>query len=231
MNTERFLFLITIFIVVAGIGIIMRKHASLEVPSQISQDASQEEVVPDAPKPGGTFVILNKGDVSQKGHAPSGFQGMEAGLFAGDNFNAQFPDGAGVRFSLSFDLRDLPADGVLSSAVLHSDYAHQTGTPYEDLGALIVSEISYDMFSMRIWENKSASGFSCIFADSANGPFSCDVTEVVGRAYAERREYIQFRLQFEEAGDNDGAPDVASFFKTDSNTNEPGIFELTVRVN
>ncbi len=46
----------------------------------------------------------------------------------------------------------------------------------------------------------------------------------VGQGAAE----IQFRLRFSSVADNDGQPDLALFYLTDSNTNEPGIFELSI---
>ena len=39
-------------------------------------------------------------------------------------------------------------------------------------------------------------------------------------------ERAQFRLRFDRVADDDGEPDLALFFLTDSNTNEPGIFQL-----
>ena len=40
----------------------------------------------------------------------------------------------------------------------------------------------------------------------------------------------QFRLLLDRAGDNDGNPDMVAFIIADSNTNQPGIFELEVTV-
>jgi len=39
---------------------------------------------------------------------------------------------------------------------------------------------------------------------------------------------IQFRIRFETVDDSDGQADLALFYLTDSNTNEPGIFSLTI---
>jgi len=41
----------------------------------------------------------------------------------------------------------------------------------------------------------------------------------------------QFRLRLYAAGDGDGEQDLVAFFKSDSNTNEPGIFLLDVTVS
>jgi hypothetical protein len=35
-------------------------------------------------------------------------------------------------------------------------------------------------------------------------------------------------LRFDQAGDGDGRADLAMFFVTESNTNQPGIFTLTL---
>ena len=51
------------------------------------------------------------------------------------------------------------------------------------------------------------------------------------RALDDERPNVQFRLRFDRAGDGDGSPDLAMFFITNSNTNEPGIFELEITVD
>ena len=56
----------------------------------------------------------------------------------------------------------------------------------------------------------------------------CDVTAAVLRAAQDHPERVQFRLAFERRGDNDRSKDLARFFLTDPNTNEPGIFTLTL---
>ena len=38
----------------------------------------------------------------------------------------------------------------------------------------------------------------------------------------------QLRIRFEVAADNDGRQDLALFYRTESNTNEAGIFELAI---
>ena len=39
---------------------------------------------------------------------------------------------------------------------------------------------------------------------------------------------FQFRLKFDQAGDGNGRADLAMFFVTESNTNQPGIFTLAL---
>ena len=69
-----------------------------------------------------------------------------------------------------------------------------------------------------------------IFAESRAGPSACDLTEAVQRSCADGYAYAQFRLRLDKAGDGDGRPDMVMFFKSNSNTNEPGIFEPPVNI-
>jgi hypothetical protein len=39
---------------------------------------------------------------------------------------------------------------------------------------------------------------------------------------------VQLRLKFERPADLDGQQDLAMFFRSDSNTNQPGLFTLTI---
>lgn len=174
-----------------------------------------------------TTVLSNQGG-AMEGHTPRGFRGLGTGLFAGDNLNPGFPNGDGVQIFLTFDLRGLP-DGEVRSAVLRAGSARVQGNPFRDLGALRGEEIRYRRFSSALW-NKAPGGASCIFAESRTDPFACDLTEAVQRSRADGYAYAQFRLRLDKAGDGDGRPDMVMFFKSNSNTNEPGIFELTVEI-
>ncbi|MCH8189072.1 MAG: hypothetical protein IIB66_10345 [Proteobacteria bacterium] len=174
-----------------------------------------------------TRVLPNQGG-AMEGHTPRGFRGMGTGLFAGDNLNPGFPNGDGVQIFLTFDLRRLP-DGEVRSAVLRAGSARIQGNPFRDLGVLRGEEIRYRRFSPALWD-KAPRGASCIFAESRTGPFACDLTEAVQRSRADGYAYAQFRLRLDKAGDGDGRPDMVMFFKSNSNANEPGIFELTVEI-
>ena len=166
-----------------------------------------------------------------EGHTPRGFQAMGTGLFAGDNLNRNFPDGDGVQIFLTFDLTEVP-QGKVQSAVLSSENATVVGRPFEDLGELMVEEIRFESFSSALWNAAPlADGASCTLADSASGPFQCDLSVTVQRSLDDSYRYAQFRVRFEEAGDGDGSQDLLAFFKRDSNTNEPGIFQLEVTIN
>ena len=131
---------------------------------------------------------------------------------------------------LTFDLDGLP-DGDVVSATLRSEHAQTIGDPFGDLGDLGAEEVRYDTFSAALWNlAPEAGGGGCTFATSAAGPFECDVTSVVERSRADDYLRAQLRLRLELAGDSDGSPDLVEFFITDTNTNEPGIFELDVTV-
>jgi len=54
------------------------------------------------------------------------------------------------------------------------------------------------------------------------------VTNSVQSALDAGETRFQFRLKFDQAGDGDGRADLAMFFATESNTNQPGIFTLAL---
>ena len=73
-------------------------------------------------------------------------------------------------------------------------------------------------------------GNECEFAASSEGPFRCDLADAVRSSLNDSYPFAQFRLRLDRAGDNDGIQDLVAFFIADSNTNQPGIFELEVTV-
>ena len=172
------------------------------------------------------IVLRNQGG-SMEGHTPRGFEGMGTGLFVGDNLNPNFPDGDGVQLFISFDMGVIAKKDV-TSAILRSEHAHSSGSPF-NLGVLNVEEIRYDSFSSTLWNLRPEEGFACIFSEILDDLYECDVTEVVKRSIKDGYGYAQFRLLFDEAGNKDGEQDLLMFYITDSNTNEPGIFELVIR--
>ena len=177
-----------------------------------------------------TFVIPNQGG-DMEGHTPRGFQGMGTGLFVGDNLSPRFPNGDGVQLFFTFDLSGIPAGDVLF-AVLRSVNAQVRGTPFHDLGSLNVEEFRYDRFSQALWNSQAISeGASCVFGTRAGETFDCDLGEAVQRSLDDAYPFAQFRLRLDRAGDGDGIPDMVLFFITDSNTNQPGIFELEVTMS
>ena len=173
----------------------------------------------------GTVIINNQGG-NMEGHTPRGFQGMGTGLFAGDNLNPGFPNNDGVQFFLTFDLSSISSDQI-SSVKLRSRSLHTQGSPFEDLGALQTEVVRYDAFSSALW-NLAPSGPACTLATSPDGSVTCTVTNAVKQAFANGLGNVQFRIRFEKAGDGDGSPDLALFYNTNSNINEPNIFQLEI---
>jgi hypothetical protein len=178
---------------------------------------------PAAPPSPTSLTIANEGG-SREGHTPTAFAGMGTGLFAGDNLNARFPEGVGVQIYLTFPL--LP-DLDAGEASIISDALTISGTPFADLGALVVEPVEYESFGPELFDD-TAIGPSTVCVVTYGTAIACDVSEALDVAVAAGKVEAQFRLRFEEPADNDGRQDLAMFFRTDSNTNEPGIFELVI---
>ena len=175
------------------------------------------------------ITLQNQGG-EMEGHTPRGFRGMGTGLFAGDNLNSRFPNGDGVQLFLTFDLSTVPS-GKVVSATLSSENGSVRGMPLKDLGPLLAEEVRYQEFSSDLWNLEPfAGGDACEFATSSEGPFQCDVSGAVQKSLEDSFPYVQFRLRLDRAGDRDGSQDLVAFFIADSNTNQPGIFELEVAV-
>ena len=204
----------------------------LATPDVISGDGvSPSRLIYSTGQPSRSKVILlqNQGG-AMEGHTPRGFPGMGTGLFAGDNLNPRFPDGDGVQLFLTFDLSTVPS-GKVMSALLRSENASVRGMPLKDLGPLRAEEIRYSEFSPALWNLEPfAGGDDCEFANLSEGPYRCDLAYAVQRSLNDSYPFAQFRLFLDLAGDNDGTQDLVAFFIADSNTNEPGIFELEVTV-
>lgn len=217
MNKKVIISIIVISAVIAG-GVYLAFNAN-----------DKEDVMPpddtSVVKTNDTIFINNQGG-SMEGHTPRGFRGSGTGLFAGDNLNPGFPDGDGVQLFLTFDLNSL-FDNDFRSVVLSSQSAHVQGTPFGDLGALTVEAVEYSKFSPALWELEPIDSV-CILSVTGTGPFACDVTSAIRQALGDGRPTAQFRIRFERAGDNDGSADLVMFYNTNSNTNEPGLFKLTV---
>ena len=217
-NMKKILFLLIILIVGIGIFFADQKNGSkktasieqIEIPKNVSDNS---------------IVISNHGG-KMEGHTPRGFKGMGTGLFAGDNLNPGFPNGDGVQFFLSFDISKVQSASI-GSAILSSSYAHTEGTPFNDLGSLEVNSIAYNSFSSDLW-NKTPESKACTLGIEAGEEYKCDITQALNRALTDGLQYVQFQVRFENAGDNDGSQDLILFYKTNSNTNEPGTFQLEI---
>jgi hypothetical protein len=149
---------------------------------------------------------------------------MGTGLFAGDNLNQSFPEGVGVQLYLTFTL---PSDLLVGEAQVVSDVLHTSGTPFEDLGPLVIEPITYQNFGPDLFDLE-AIGAHTECTVLGNTSIECDVTAALQDFVERGNTTAQFRIRFTHPADNDGNQDLAMFFRTDSNTNEQGIFELTI---
>ena len=175
------------------------------------------------PASGSEISIPNEGGENE-GHTPIGFPGMGTGMFAGDNLNSRFPDGDGVQTFLTFPL---PEALNATSATLRSDLLQTRGTPFDDLGALIVERVKYGEFGPHLFDLPPSGGpVACTVIGGT--AIACDVTGAVQAAISDGATTVQFRLRFEQVADNDGQADLAMFYRSDSNTNEQGLFTLVV---
>ena len=173
----------------------------------------------------GPVVVQNSGGPPLEGHTPQGFAGSGTGLFAGDNLNANFPDGEGVQIFIAFDLPDNLTE--VATATLSSEVLTVRGTPFESLGPLRAQAVSFDTFGPPVFETPGL-GEAVACSRRGENAIDCDVSAAAVQAVADGREHLQLRLRFDTRGDGDGEQDLALFFLTDSNTNEPGIFGLTL---
>lgn len=173
----------------------------------------------------GSISIPNQGG-NMEGHTPTGFAGSGTGLIVGDNLNSGFPEGQGVQTYLTFAL---PSDLAVGSARIISNVLETRGSPFEDLGTLLVEPVEYSTFGPELYDVTAVGApVSCVRTEPDN--VECDVTSSVQVAADQGDGNVQFRLRFERPADSDGQPDLALFYLADSNTNEPGLFTLLVNM-
>lgn len=180
-----------------------------------------EEAVEDTVR---SFRIPNHGG-DLEGHTPRGFAGSGTGLFTGDNLNPDFPNGEGIQILLTFELPD-DIDQI-RSASLSSVAMEVRGDPFGALGPLQAEPVTYEEFGPPLFELE-ADGEPVDCLRVGNEGVICDVSEAAAAGVAEGKARLQFRLQFVDPSDSDGEQDLALFYLTDTNTNEPGIFFLNV---
>ncbi len=171
-----------------------------------------------------SVTIPNDGG-SLEGHTPRGFNGMGTGLFAGDELNSNFPPDDGVQIWLTFAF---PADvATAETAELRSDALTVRGNPFEALGPLEIAPVQFAEFSPAVVDLEPVGPtVTCPMPEGSS--FRCDATDAVQTALDAGDERVQLRLRFAGVSDPDGEQDMALFFLSDSNTNEPGIFELVI---
>jgi len=192
----------------------------------ISVAAAEADAPDDIATPVEVVTIANEGG-AREGHTPTAFAGMGSGLFAGDNLNPSFPDGVGVQTYLTFVI---PPGLDVSNARIVSDALLVSGTPFEDLGPLVAEPIDYQSFGPELFDlEPTGPSTECTLTSATS--IECDVTEALRVVAAEDKSEAQFRIRFETPGDNDGSQDLAMFFRSGSNTNEVGLFELMITSN
>ena len=106
---------------------------------------------------GQVFVVANQGG-DLKGHTPRSFAGQSTGLFIGDNLNTRFPNGDGGR--PTFDL-PVTAAGA-TRALLASDALVTRGSPFVDLGPLVVELVTYEEFGRDLFDLPGRLGGSSV---------------------------------------------------------------------
>ena len=188
-------------------------------------DAVEADQTGDGATLAAPITILNQGG-RLEGHTPRGFMGMGTGLFAGDELNPNFPQDDGVQIWLSFEL---PSDvTAVAGATLRSDFLTVRGNPFESLGNLQAAPVRYEAFSPAVQPLEPV-GPTVTCPAPTDSTFTCEIGAAVNAEIDAGRDLFQVRLRFEGTSDPDGEQDMALFFITDSNTNEPGIFELALR--
>lgn len=212
------------FLVIKRLGLVVVLALSVAACGSSTEPASSDSAVEvdSSSSDGTTVVVLNQGG-SMEGHTPRGFAGMGTGLFTGDNLNSGFPDGDGVQLFLTFEI---PAGTPPATRlVLGSDSMSTKGTPFADLGQISVEPVTYDSFGRDLFD-LPADADAVVCERPEQQSLRCDISDATVALSAAGAGRIQLRLKFEQVADNDGQPDLALFFLTDSNTNEPGIFFL-----
>ena len=123
------------------------------------------------------------------------------GPFVGDNINPKFPNGDGVQLFLSFDLQPLPRGMIKSCEAAGQGTRASSGEPFAFPRQADGGRGDASNASRRRSGTAPAMANACS-PSSQDGPFECDVTDVVDR----RRSagMAQLRLRFEKAGDGDG---------------------------
>jgi hypothetical protein len=154
------------------------------------------------------------GYVTASGAVLAGEAGMSAGDSSGNN---------SARMFVSFPLDAIPAGSEIQGAVLELRQIEVRGTPYADLGPLLVDHMD---FGARLDAGDyGAAALSAAFAevssDVALEPRTLDVKREVEADLTARRARSQFRLRFDVATDNDGKPDFARYTTHESAPDRP----------
>jgi len=209
--------------ILATLGLLTAACGSTVNSSSDGSNTPDISDIPTSPGSSEAIPIPNNGTSAFEGHTPRGFAGTGTGLFAGDNLNPNFPNGDGVQIWLTFAVPE--GTGVPSNAVLRSDVLSTSGNAFEALGDLQVVPVSFEAFGPQVFDLEPT-GDLVTCERPTDSSLTCDVTGAATAAIEAGDSRVQLRMTFEEISDSDGEQDLARFFLTDSNTNEPGIFFL-----
>ena len=122
--------------------------------------------------------------------------------------------GVGYRQFFSFGLADIPDGATIVSASLELFQTNDYGSPFTDLGNVVVDHLDYgatldgddyDMLALT-------ANIGTLSVNTTEGYKILDVTTYVQTDSAAARDYSQYRLRFSvRDNDNDGARDSVSF--------------------
>jgi hypothetical protein len=145
------------------------------------------------------------------------------GVAAAEGTNLILGDGAQntfyTRALLTFSLTPLPASatGILS-ATLGARQLSVAGTPYADLGNLVVFHVVYEKVDAAALDASPLLSMGAMSTDGTLETKSADVTAAVAddlENFVARDGLSQYRLQFANNGDNGSDADLAQFdYKT-----------------
>jgi hypothetical protein len=132
--------------------------------------------------------------------------------------------GLGYRQFYSFDLASLPAGSTVTAATLRLYQAATTGTPYVDLGSVIVDHLIYGdaLDAADFSAAPLAANVGAIATDGAVEYKTLSVTARVQADLAAGRTRSQFRVRFSTMdSNNDAGNDFAQFNDAEAAFNPP----------
>lgn len=156
----------------------------------------------------------------------SGSVMVDTTVFAGDR-DAAVP-GLNTRGFYTFDLSTIPAGKSIRSAKLKAIQSAVKGSPYTDLGNLVVDHLIYGTsLDSADYNLPSLSTAFAVLSDSSNlGSHLANVFQQVRADLQAGRTISQFRIRFSDKdGDNDGLED--NIMLNDIDDDPPPIIILT----
>ncbi|HLU64853.1 MAG TPA: Ig-like domain-containing protein [Kofleriaceae bacterium] len=144
--------------------------------------------------------------------APGGVSvaGSNSIVYAGDD-SSNRP----VRAGISFDISGVPDGAAIEGATFHAQQTNLNNTPFDDLGDLLATHVTFAAVS-DLYEAEALASLGVFSSSAELGERSVPVTGAVVDDLAhleERGGYSQYRLQFTGATDGDGLYDAAQFQK------------------